>query len=147
MNPMATSADEQNRLAALFVRIPADQARALDRIAFESGRPKQAVVADLLSRYIASPDGGHGRRRVTIEAQDDGGLVLGHHAFRPFEPDVLTLEEVAELLGVEPALIEQLALGGELPGRRIGQSWRFARASVLDWLGRGSATGPASPDR
>jgi excisionase family DNA binding protein len=139
------SPNDQGQLAALFVRIPAAQARALDRIAFETGRPKQAVVSDLLSRYIAEPAAGGDRRRVTIETQEDGGLVLGHHAFRPFEADVLTLEEVAELLGVEPALIEQLACDGELPGRRIGDSWRFARAAVLDWLGAG--TGPATPDR
>ncbi|MGD0980176.1 MAG: helix-turn-helix domain-containing protein [Solirubrobacteraceae bacterium] len=126
---------------ALFVRIPAAQARAIDRLAFEQRRPKQEVVSDLLSRSIER-DG----RRVTIETSEDAGLVLGHHAFRPHEPDVLTLEEVAELLGVEPALIEQLARDGELPARLIGDTWRFARSAVLGWLARGSA-GPAAIDR
>jgi excisionase family DNA binding protein len=131
-------ADERE---ALFVRIPSAQARAIDRLVFERRRPKQEVVSDLLSRSI--DDEG---RRVTIETHDDGGLVLGHHAFRPYEPDVLTLAEVAELLGVEPAEIEQLALDGELPARRIGEAWRFARSAVLAWLAHGSA-GPAASDR
>ena len=122
------------------MRIPSAQARAIDRLAFEQRRPKQEVVSDLLSRSI--DDAG---RRVTIETHDDGGLVLGHHAFRPYEPDVLTLAEVAELLGVEPAEIEQLALDGELPARRIGEAWRFARSAVLAWLAHGSS-GPAASD-
>lgn len=136
----------ERETAALFVRIPTAQARALDRLAFESRRPKQAVVSELLSRYIGDAPTEQ-RRRVTVETQDDGGMVLGHHAFRAFEADVLTLDEVAELLGVEPALIEQLAQDGELPGRRIGQAWRFARSAVLSWLASGSAAGPTVGDR
>ena len=120
---------------ALFVRIPQAQARALDRLAFESRRPKQAVVSELLSQYIGEPAG----RRVTIETREEPATVIGRHAFRPFEPDVLTLEDVADLLQVDPAKVEQLARAGELPGRRIGDAWRFARAAVLDWLARGSA--------
>jgi excisionase family DNA binding protein len=27
-----------------------------------------------------------------------------------------------------------MAAAGELPGRRIGQKWRFSRRAVLDWL-------------
>jgi excisionase family DNA binding protein len=125
---------------ALFVRIPSAQARAIERLAFEQRRPKQEVVSDLLSRSIEAG------RRVTIETHDDGGLVLGHHAFRPYEPDVLTLAEVAELLGVEPAQIEQLARDGEIPARLIGDAWRFARSAVLAWLATGSA-GPTASDR
>ena len=85
--------------------------------------------------------------------------MIGRHAFRPFEPDVLTLEEVAELLAVEPAAVERLAGGGELPGRRIGEVWRFARSAVLAWLAhapldpapatagtRSPAGAPSAPD-
>jgi excisionase family DNA binding protein len=130
--------------AALFVRIPQAQARALDRLAFESRRPKQAVVSDLLSRAIATPAG----RRVTIETLPEQATVVGRHAFRAFEPDVLTLEEVAELLAVDPAAVAALARDGELPGRQIGEAWRFARTAVLAWLaheGSGAAPATASP--
>ena len=127
--------------AALFVRIPQAHARALDRLAFESRRPKQAVVTELLSRHFGEP----ADRRVTIEALGEPASVIGRHAFRPFEPDVLTLEEVAELLSVEPAAVAALASSGELPGRRIGGAWRFARVAVLDWLAQGSP--PEQPDQ
>jgi excisionase family DNA binding protein len=127
---------------ALFVRIPADQARAIDRLAFEQRRPKQDVVSELLSHSYAEL-----RRRVTIETQDDSGLVVGHHAFRSIEPDVLTLAEVAELLGVTPELVEGLAREGEIPGRQIGGSWRFARRGVLAWLSRGFAGEPAGTEQ
>src|SRR5438128_8554828 len=40
---------------ALFVRIPAEHARRLDRAAFELRRPKQALVSELLERYV-DPD-------------------------------------------------------------------------------------------
>jgi excisionase family DNA binding protein len=120
--------------AALFVRIPTAHARALDRLAFELRRPKQAVVTDLLARHFGGePDD----RRVTVEMGQDSN-VIGRHAFRPYEPDVLTLEEVAQLLAVEPEAVEELARTGELPGRRIGEAWRFARAAVLEWLAQGS---------
>ena len=124
--------------AALFVRIPQAHARALDRLAFESRRPKQAVVTEMLSRHLGDPSD----RRVRIETFADDPTVVGRHHFRPFEPDVLTLEEVAELLAVDPEAVEALASAGELPGRRIGEAWRFARAAVLDWL-----AAPSSPEQ
>jgi excisionase family DNA binding protein len=47
---------------------------------------------------------------------------------------VLTLEGAAELLQLEPDAVAELAASGELPGRRIGDEWRFSRAAVLAWL-------------
>jgi excisionase family DNA binding protein len=127
---------------ALFVRIPQAQARALDRLAFTSGRPKQALVSEMLAGHLS------GERRVTVELPDTA-TVVGRHAFHPYEPelapksmsagaDVLTLEEVAELLSVELEAVARLARSGELPGRRIGEHWRFSRRAVLVWLAAGS---------
>jgi excisionase family DNA binding protein len=53
-------------------------------------------------------------------------------------PEVLTLDEVAALLRLSPATVLREAREGRLPGRRIGEEWRFSRAHVLDWL-RGDA--------
>jgi excisionase family DNA binding protein len=131
---------------ALFVRIPQEQALTLDRLAFESRRPKQAVVSELLSRAIGAPQRDQpAQRRVTIETLAEPATVVGRHAFRAYEPDVLTLEEVAELLQVEPAAVAELAGDGELPGRRIGEVWRFARSAVLAWLAHAPAGAPV-PD-
>ena len=139
--------------AALFVRVPAEQAERLDRAAFELGRSKQELVSGLLERYVdpdspgllaqlsdrEDPPPADERRRVTIETLDPGGLTLGHHSFRPREPDVLTVAEAAELLQVDPDLVLELAERGELPGRLLGEDWRFARAALLGWLAQGAA--------
>lgn len=138
-------ADRNADTSALFVRIPHAQARALDRLAFESGRPKQVVVSELISRYVNEP-------AVRLQAparpaRGDAEPTLGWHSFRAFESDVLTLEGLAELLAVEPELVAELATSGELPGRRIGGSWRFARSAVLAWLAGPAGGGPATSER
>jgi excisionase family DNA binding protein len=132
--------------AALFVRIPTEQARRLDRAAFELRRPKQELVSGLLERYVdpdspaslaelAGGDAGRDdRRRVTIETLEPGGLTLGHHSFRPREPEVLTAEEAGELLQVDAKVVLELAEQGGLPGRFLAGEWRFARAALLGWL-------------
>lgn len=138
--------------AALFVRIPSEQARRLDRAAFELGRPKQELVSGLLARYVdpdspqslaaLSAGGDDERRRVTIETLEPGGLTLGHHSFRPREPEVLTAAEAGELLQVDADLVLALAEQGDLPGRRLGGEWRFARAALLAWLAGGDQATP-----
>lgn len=48
--------------------------------------------------------------------------------------EVLTLEEAAELLRVPTDDVRALVESGELPARRIGETWRFTRTAVLAWL-------------
>lgn len=50
--------------------------------------------------------------------------------------DILTETEVAELLDCEPSTVQSKARAGELPGVKIGRSWRFPRAALLDALNR-----------
>ena len=117
---------------ALYVRIPTAEAEKLDRAAFELKTSKQDLVAGLVSRYGDVDT----LRRVTVETTEDG-LSIGHASFRAFPPpDVLTVGELAEWLQVDAATIAELAEAGELPGRRLGGEWRFARDAVLDWLAR-----------
>jgi nitrogen PTS system EIIA component len=47
---------------------------------------------------------------------------------------VLTIAQLAEWLHVDEAAIAELADDGELPGRKLGGEWRFAREAVLAWL-------------
>jgi len=49
-------------------------------------------------------------------------------------PDVLTLDEVADYLRLPKEAIERQAVQGQLPGRRIEDTWRFLKAAVDDWL-------------
>ena len=61
--------------------------------------------------------------------------MVGRAHLRPAEPqEVLTLEQAAALLQVEPEVVTELAEAGELPGRKLGDDWRFPRAALLDWL-------------
>lgn len=140
--------------AALFVRIPAEHARRLDRAAFELRVPKQSLVSELVDRYV-DPDSpaslqalaamrpvaetNRDRRRVTVETLDQGELTVGHHAFRPATPEVLTAEDAAELLQVQVEVVFDLARTGELPGRELRGEWRFARSALLLWLAAGDA--------
>jgi len=48
--------------------------------------------------------------------------------------DILTEEQVAELLDCAPATVQEKARNGELPALKIGRSWRFPKAALLDAL-------------
>jgi excisionase family DNA binding protein len=117
-----------NERTPLFVRLPRDQAAALDRLADEKGRRTQSLISELLGdRLTAARPLSVGRIEVanTPEAGDE----------------VLTLEEVAKLLKVPAEAVRSRAEEGELPGRRFGKQWRFARTAVLAWLADGEARG------
>jgi len=127
--------------AALFVRLPLEEAGKLDRFAFERRIPKRDVVrrlvaerlddADIIWRQPLPPP---------MPMPPTPEVVVGRAEFVPADaPEVLTVEQAAELLQTEPNAVRALAAAGELPGRRIGDEWRFLRSAVLAWLG-----GPAS---
>ena len=117
---------------ALYVRIPKSHADKLDRAAFELRVPKQELVAGLVEKMDLAP--ASTRRRTEIVEVDEG-LSVGRASFLPSQPtEVLTLEEAAELLRIDPEVVETMADAGDLPGRRLGGEWRFARAGVLRWL-------------
>lgn len=112
----APPADET---VAVFARVPAAAAQKLSRAALELRRPKQAVIAELVERYAGV-------------LGDE--LALGRASVSHEPLQVLTPEQLAELLQVDVALVTSLATKGEIPGRRIGREWRFSRAAVLEWL-------------
>jgi excisionase family DNA binding protein len=108
----------------LFVRLPRTQAAALDRLADATGRRKQSLVSEFLGE------------RLTVARPLSVGRV--EIANTPEVVDeVLTLEEIARLLKVSPDAVRSRAEEGELPGRRFGKEWRFARMAVLAWLADG----------
>jgi excisionase family DNA binding protein len=49
-------------------------------------------------------------------------------------PDILTLEETSEYLRLPVKTVLNLALKGNIPGRRIENNWRFLKAAIDDWL-------------
>lgn len=131
--------------AALFVRIPASQARRLDVRARALGRTKQDLVSELLASSLA-PDRVRTRGADVhgdVEtgsgggAGEGGGSVGGEGPSRAPSSgpsEVLTLEELADWLQLDPEAVLVRVAAGELPGRRFGDEWRFARQAVLAWL-------------
>ncbi|HWV86266.1 MAG TPA: helix-turn-helix domain-containing protein [Capillimicrobium sp.] len=121
---------------ALYVRIPLSAAERLDRAAEARGASKRDLIAGLLAEHldeVAAGDRAAPARPITVGGDE---LAVGHHAFRAAPaPDVLTLEEAAELLRVTPEALAARAEAGEVPGRRIGDEWRFRREALLAWLG------------
>lgn len=52
--------------------------------------------------------------------------------------DILTTEEVADLLRVSLRVVRSLRSSGALPGIRIGKELRFRRSDVLALLEKGT---------
>ena len=101
----------------MFVRLPAASAEKLSRAAFELKTPKRELVAGLVDRYLGADD-----------------VVVGRAATQIGEPDVLSVEQLAQLLQVDEKTVRGLAAKGDLPGRKVGRHWRFSREAVLEWL-------------
>jgi excisionase family DNA binding protein len=101
----------------LFVRLPRDQAAALDRLVDSTGRRKQHLVSDLLADQLAV-----GRVDINESAAAE---------------EVLTLQEAAALLRLPPEAVRRRAAAGDLPGRMFGDEWRFGRSALLAWLAAG----------
>ena len=138
-----TEAEPRN---ALFVRLTPEQARRLDRAASALPARKKDLIGGLLERFVHpdTPAGlaalrelaGHDetRRHVTFDLGREQPVV-GHAEFRTApEPEVLDAAQAAQLLLVDEEAILELAERGELPGRKIGETWRFSRRALLDWL-------------
>jgi excisionase family DNA binding protein len=117
---------------ALYVRLPQSHADKLDRAAFELKVSKQDLITGLVEDMKIAP--GFTRRRTEVVEVDDS-LSVGRASFLPGgPPEVLTLAQAADLLQASEDVVESMASAGELPGRKLGDEWRFARAGLLRWL-------------
>jgi excisionase family DNA binding protein len=123
--------------AALFVRLPLEEAEKLDRFAFERRIPKRDVVRRLVAERLDDADVlWHRSPPMPLPIPPGAEVVVGRADFVPTDaPEVLTVDEAAELLQADPEAVRALAESGELPGRKIGDEWRFLRRAVLAWLG------------
>ena len=110
----------------LFVRLPTDQAAALDRLADLTGRHKQHLISELLADRLTPSAGSVSLGRVEVA-----------QTATPLVDEVLTLEEAAALLKLPADTVRSRAEEGDLPGRRFGTDWRFAGVAVLAWLADG----------
>ena len=116
----------KDELTALYVRLPRKHAEKLDRIAFTTRLSKRDIIETLVAENL--PEDGP----LFMRPRD---AVVGHAEVLPAQADdVLTAAQTAELLQTGEDAVVALAESGDLPGRRIGDEWRFLRAAVLQWL-------------
>jgi excisionase family DNA binding protein len=52
----------------------------------------------------------------------------------PGDPNVMTTTQVAEYLGVKPETVIYLAHTKKLPGKKIGNVWRFYKPMLEDFM-------------
>lgn len=48
--------------------------------------------------------------------------------------ELLTLDEVAQLLRLSPPTVYRLAARGDIPGRKVGRHWRFIKDDLVRYL-------------
>jgi excisionase family DNA binding protein len=50
------------------------------------------------------------------------------------ETDIMTLEEVAKYLKLQPQTVYKWAQDGQIPGAKLGKEWRFRRSIIDEWI-------------
>jgi excisionase family DNA binding protein len=52
-----------------------------------------------------------------------------------YQPDdILTIDEVANLLKIPRSSIYKLAQEGKIPAHKVGRHWRFHRGTLVRWI-------------
>lgn len=49
-------------------------------------------------------------------------------------PEIMTMEQAAELLQVSTRTIHRMVQQGKMPGRQVGSQWRFEREQLHEWV-------------
>jgi len=67
----------------------------------------------------------------------------------PMSTNAMTVQNVAEYLSVDPKTVYWMVNRGELPGFKVGGSWRFKKEDLNDWIAKQkeAATKKAGDDR
>jgi excisionase family DNA binding protein len=50
------------------------------------------------------------------------------------ETDIMTLEEVAKFLKLQPQTVYKWAQEGQIPGAKLGKEWRFRKSVLDEWI-------------
>jgi hypothetical protein len=126
---------------ALFVRLPATAVDKLDRAAEALGMRKKDLVAGLVSKYV-DPDSRRGldalgalsTHKIMVDL-GEAGPTRGSYSFQPYDPpEVMNTAQAAQFLQIEEAVIIEMAEAGKVPGRKLGDAWRFSRVALVAWL-------------
>lgn len=52
------------------------------------------------------------------------------------DADIITIKEVADYLRLKEKTAYALAAKGEIPGFKVGGSWRFRKSEIEKWIAR-----------
>ena len=116
----------------LYVRLPTDASKKLDRAAEVLGLHKKDLVASLVEQYV-DPEAMLASRGSRYNT---GPMQVGSYSFRAYDPpEIMSSEQAAQFLQIDEKNIIELAEAGKLPGRKLGTVWRFSRAALVAWLG------------
>jgi hypothetical protein len=123
------------------VRLPATAVKKLDRAAELLRMRKKDLVARLVTRYV-NPDtqqgltelGALSGSKITFDLAEKGP-VRGSYSFQSYDPpEVMNAEQAGHFLQIKEATVIDLAESGRLPGRKLGDAWRFSRVALVAWL-------------
>jgi len=129
---------------ALFVRLPPAAVDKLRRASETLGVRKKDLIAGLVTRYV-DPDTARGlsalgalsTRRVSVDL-GDASPTVGSYSFQPYDsappPEVMSAEQAGQFLQIDESVVVDLAERGKLPGRKLGDVWRFSRVALVAWL-------------
>src|ERR1700745_2273470 len=118
---------KQSDETALFVRIPSEHAAKLHRAADALGAPKRELISRLVAQYVNPDD----PTALSALGSPRAGGTGGPHPLRPAsELEILTPAQLSGLLQVEEEVVLELAEEGDLPGRKVGEEWRFSREAI-----------------
>ena len=60
------------------------------------------------------------------------------------QSDIMTIKEVAEFLKLKEKTAYALAARGDIPGFKVGGSWRFHKSELEKWIKQQEAKADAS---
>ena len=75
-----------------------------------------------------TPDG------ATITTRANDHLADDPHLGIQDQREVLTAVELGKILRIHPVTVRLKAASGEIPGRQLGNRWRFSRTRINEWL-------------
>jgi len=118
---------------------PADQPveRNPDRSLPQAGRENARGSDRNVDRGVAH-EASRALDAATSEREESSAPVREPRRRVP-QPDILTIDEAAELLGVSIKTFNKVLHNENMPARKIGREWKFSRQALIDWVGSGQS--------